>query len=283
MMRRRWGFLIGAVIILSLGFCKGAAGESISTAGDSLQTLVKLRVMTYNIRFGKGWDDQWDLDRTAEVIRNANPDMIGIQEVDREWSSRSQFKDVVTELAERLGMFYTFAPSMDKAPGTPGEKFGNAILSKYPIDEVWSRLLPADGMGRGMVGVCLHINGFPVNFVTTHLGLSKSDRLNQVDEILKALEEVSGPTIITGDWNVNDQAEEVSAMTRAFQDTQAVAGKSGIGTFYRKDGTRERIDFIFASPEFGVDSVDIPEVIASDHLPVVANLNLELTEPMGAQ
>jgi endonuclease/exonuclease/phosphatase family metal-dependent hydrolase len=266
---------------MSLGFCKGASAESIVNTADRPENLVKIRVMTYNIRFGKGWDDQWDLDRTANVIRDANPDLVGIQEVDREWSSRSEFKDVVTELAERLGMFYTFAPSMDKAPGTAGSKFGNAILSKYPIDEVWSRLLPAEGMGRGMVGVRLRIAGVPINFVTTHLGLSTSDRLKEVDEILKALDEVPGPTVITGDWNVTDQAEEVAAMKQVFQDTQTVAGKSNVGTFHNKDGSRERIDYIFASPEFGVDSVDIPEVIASDHLPVVANLTLDINEQPG--
>lgn len=266
---------------MSLGFTKGVSAESIANADDRPENLVKIRVMTYNIRFGKGWDDQWDLDRTASVIREANPDLVGIQEVDREWSSRSEFKDVVTELAERLGMFYTFAPSMDKAPGTAGSKFGNAILSKYPIDEVWSRLLPAEGMGRGMVGVRLRIAGVPINFVTTHLGLSTSDRLKEVDEILKALDEVPGPTVITGDWNVTDQAEEVAAMKQVFQDTQTVAGKSNVGTFHNKDGSRERIDYIFASPEFGVDSVDIPEVIASDHLPVVANLTLDINEQPG--
>jgi endonuclease/exonuclease/phosphatase family metal-dependent hydrolase len=268
-------------MILSFGFTQAAAGEGPSMVDGPVGNLVKIRVMTFNIRFGKGWDGQWDLQRTAGVIRDADPDLVGIQEVDREWSSRSQFKDVVTELSERLGMFYTFAPSMDKAPGMPGEKFGNAILSKYPLDEVWSRLLPADGMGRGMVGARLRIDGVPICFFTTHLGLSTSDRLKQVDEILKTLEEVPGPTIITGDWNVNDQGEEVAAMTQVFQDAQMVAGKPEVGTFYLKDGSRERIDYIFASPEFGVESVDVLEAIASDHLPVIANLNLRLTDETG--
>lgn len=277
----RWLVMLGMMMALGACFCRSAAAEgTIPAPGNSVPTerVIKLRIMTYNIRFGKGMDDLWDLDRTADVIRNANPDLVGIQEVDREWSSRSQFKDVVTELALRLGMYYTFAPALDKNPGAPGEKFGNAILSRFPIRETWSQTLFADGMGRSVVGVKLDIEGVPLNFCTAHLGLSTSDRQRQVAEIVQAMEALSGPVVITGDWNTTEEADEVTAMTRIFQDAQSVVGKAGIGTFPAKQGPRERIDFIFASPEFRVEAVDVPETLASDHLPVIADLSLSIID-----
>ena len=242
---------------------------------------IEIKVMTFNIRFGKGWDDKWDLERTVSVIRDADPDFIGIQEVDREWSSRSQFKDVVTELAEKLGMFYVFGSAIDKAPGFPGGKFGNAVLSRYPISRYWMHSLPSDGQGRGIVGAEITIDGEAISFFTTHLGLSFSDRLLQMVEILKILEEVQSPVIITGDWNTLPDNEEVRLMTRRFIDVQAIAGKGEYGTLLKKgDSIRPRIDFIFVSPEFGVKEAEVIETFASDHLPVVSTLMLHVQQQL---
>jgi len=42
-----------------------------------------LRVMTYNIHVGVGMDKKLDLQRIADVINAARPDLVGLQEVDR--------------------------------------------------------------------------------------------------------------------------------------------------------------------------------------------------------
>ncbi|HHZ20273.1 MAG TPA: endonuclease/exonuclease/phosphatase [Firmicutes bacterium] len=282
-MKKRVLGMLACLTLLALNV-PAAMAETAASAGDLVgetagERVIPLRVMTYNIRFGKGWDEQWDLKRTVSVIRTANPDIIGLQEVDREWSSRSEFTDVVTELAYELGMFYTFSTAMDKAPGFPGGKFGNAVLSRYPILEVVNRGLPGAGMGRSIAGVKILLEDVPVNFFTTHLGLSVEDRRLQMAKILQLLEEAAGPVIITGDWNATADAEEVQAIAEWFLDVQAVVGKEHLGTFLSKNSLeRPRIDYIFVSPEFGVDKVEIIETMASDHLPVVADLTLRVTE-----
>ena len=43
---------------------------------------MSLKIMTYNIRHGAGMDDVVDLDRQANVILDATPDVVGLQEVD---------------------------------------------------------------------------------------------------------------------------------------------------------------------------------------------------------
>lgn len=50
-------------------------------------------VASYDIHHGVGVDDRLDLDRIAEQIRTSGADIIGLQEVDRHWSSRSDFVD----------------------------------------------------------------------------------------------------------------------------------------------------------------------------------------------
>ena len=42
-----------------------------------------MKIITYNIRYGLGLDQRYDLDRIADTVRDA--DLIGLQEVERFW------------------------------------------------------------------------------------------------------------------------------------------------------------------------------------------------------
>jgi hypothetical protein len=57
-----------------------------------------LRVMTYNIHVGVGMDKKLDLQRIADVINREQPDLVGLQEVDR-GVKRTEGKDEIAELA----------------------------------------------------------------------------------------------------------------------------------------------------------------------------------------
>src|SRR5687768_6294484 len=61
-----------------------------------------IRFMTFNIHHGVGSDGNLNLDRTADAIRAANPDVVALQEVDAYFSQRSGCKDQVAELASKL-------------------------------------------------------------------------------------------------------------------------------------------------------------------------------------
>ena len=65
-----------------------------------------LRLMTYNIKNIKnanGMDDICSFQRVANVINNASPDVVAIQEVDS-MTRRSGQKYVLGEIAERTQM-----------------------------------------------------------------------------------------------------------------------------------------------------------------------------------
>lgn len=57
-----------------------------------------LRIMSYNIRNGRGMDDVADFRRTADVIIKACPDIVAVQEIDSV-TGRSGGKDVLREIA----------------------------------------------------------------------------------------------------------------------------------------------------------------------------------------
>ena len=63
-----------------------------------------LRLMTYNIKNATGMDGVCDFQRIANVINNASPDVVAVQEVDSV-TNRSNQKYVLGEIAERTQMY----------------------------------------------------------------------------------------------------------------------------------------------------------------------------------
>lgn len=71
-----------------------------------------LRIMSYNIRSGRGMDNVADFRRTAEVINKVCPDVVAVQEIDSV-TGRSGGKDVLREIAELTLMHHMYAPAID--------------------------------------------------------------------------------------------------------------------------------------------------------------------------
>ena len=78
-----------------------------------------LRIMSYNIRNCKGLDNIYDIQRTADVIRNSGADIIAIQEVDSV-TRRSKGVDIADTLAIlcKMHAYYSTAIEYD------GGKYG---------------------------------------------------------------------------------------------------------------------------------------------------------------
>jgi hypothetical protein len=115
MRTQRW---LAAVPILLLALM-------LAPALPALQPADALRVVSYNIRHGRGNDDVVDLERTARVLRALSPDIVGLQEVD-ERATRSGGVPQAVRLGELLGMHHAFGRFMDYQGGA----YGLAILSR---------------------------------------------------------------------------------------------------------------------------------------------------------
>ena len=71
--------LLLLVVVLSIG----CAGPDAAVHEASAPTTHRLRVMAYNIKHGRGMDRKIDLERIARVIRDEAPDVVLLQEVDK--------------------------------------------------------------------------------------------------------------------------------------------------------------------------------------------------------
>ncbi|MCY9532257.1 endonuclease/exonuclease/phosphatase family protein [Paenibacillus alvei] len=205
---------------------------------------IALSVMSYNIRHGEGMDHMYVANRIVEVIRASGADIIGLQEVDRYYSARSNYEDTIAVLAEQ-------------------------ILSHqhYPLSSDESEQ-------RGLLAAVLDVDGINLHFYTTHLGLAQSERVEQVKEIINIVaSHTMEPCIITGDFNAHPDSVEVASMSPAF--CSAFADEHDAFTFPAGNAV-ETLDYIFVNHQSGniEDRTVIHSSLASDHYPIAAKLLL---------
>jgi endonuclease/exonuclease/phosphatase family metal-dependent hydrolase len=237
-----------------------------------------VRVMSYNIHHGEGADGRLDLDRIAGVIRSEKAEVIGLQEVDRFWR-RSDFVDQVAYLAEELDMHAAYGANLDLSsddPSQPRRQYGTAILSKYPIVESKNTLLPklSNSEQRGLLEALIKVKGAPVRFYDTHLQHNNSgERALQVRAIMEHTRDVKGPQVLVGDLNALPEAPELAPLYERYNDAWPLGGEGPGYTISAENPTR-RIDYVFVTPDVAVRGASVPRTLASDHLPVVADLSV---------
>lgn len=254
------------VILVLILFC---SGESSSAAKKTL------RVMTYNIHVGVGMDKKLDLQRIADVINREQPDLVGLQEVDR-GVKRTEGKDEIAELATMTRMHFAFAPNLDYQGG----KYGVAILSRLPLKGTVHTMFEnkREAERRGMLKVEVDVDGKPLTFVTTHLDYQFEDgRLFETEQLLKVLQDVKGPLIVVADLNDVPEGSAYKLMDTLFDDAWVASRAKGDGFSYPADKPVKRIDHIFYRPANRVRAKKawVVETLASDHVPVVAEIEIK--------
>ena len=230
--------------------------------------------MTYNIHVGVGMDKKLDLQRIADVIKAERPDLVGLQEVDR-GVKRTEGKDEIAELSKLTSMHYAFAHNLDYQGG----QYGVAILSRFPIQQVDHRKYEnrREAERRGMIRAEIQIAGRQINFVTSHLDYQYRDgRLFETEQMLNFLEGVSGALIVVGDFNDEPSGEAYELMLTKFYDAWLMARGRGPGFSYPADKPSKRIDYVFTrkSDHIHAKRAWLISTLASDHLPLVADLEL---------
>jgi len=233
-----------------------------------------VRVMTYNIHVGVGMDKKLDLPRIAGVINSQHPDLVGLQEVDR-GVTRTQQIDEIAELAKLTKMDYAFAFNLKYQGG----QYGVAILSRTPIRTTDHRLYlnTREAERRGFIRAQVNVGKVSLNFVTTHLDYQHDDeRLFETKQLLDALQGIKEPLIVVGDFNDVPAGAAYKLMRQQFDDAWVDSNKDAEGFSYPADNPAKRIDYILTrtSDSIRTKRAWIVQTLASDHVPVVADLEI---------
>lgn len=254
----------------------------------------EITAMSYNIQIGIAsahnptWDPQKiNLDAIVEIIRNENPHIVALQEVDR-FRKRSGMTDQAAYLAERLGMQFAYAPSVYDVETEMGRgMYGNALLSKFPIDRYYvhrlrgrTHLLPDEPEWviepRTVLEARLIVNGRPLYAYALHLSTTADQQVVQVEDLRRLLRQVSGPQIVMGDFNAKPDAPHMEKLLAEFHSPlEQVTPRA---TYPNGLEAEVAIDYILLSGEIGVKEAYVVQEMtgASDHNPVVARLRLPM-------
>ncbi len=256
--------------------------------------ITKIRVMTYNVHSCRGLDGRVRPERIASVIEHFNPDLVALQELDvnRRWSNRTDQPHLI---AQHLGMQCYF----QSAIALKGEHYGIAVLSRHPFQIKKSMDLASDPKKatlrksyipflkyyfepRHAIWISVTIGNKVINFVNTHLSLRANERLEQIKNLLGEewlnVDSHKAPTIFCGDFNEGPRGRGYQLLRASFDEVKSsLPQKSSRKTFFNPLPLFE-VDHIFHNGNFRVASVNIPNTpltrIASDHLPMIADLNL---------
>ncbi|AOY77560.1 endonuclease/exonuclease/phosphatase family protein [Clostridium formicaceticum] len=228
-----------------------------------------LKIMSYNIHHGRNLFGKYSLDEIAEVIRNSGAEVIGLQELDN-GVVRSRFEDQIKYLAEKLSMEYVYGHNANLLGG----KYGNGILSKYPIESYENLHLPSGREQRGLLNAVIDVEGTKLNFLVTHLGLNQQERQKQINGIVKYLDTLSNDIILVGDLNARHNSKEVQFLSKRLVDVGYATGKQKEPTF-DLPVLSGRIDYIFIDPQLRPLKYDVIKSRASDHYPITATITIQ--------
>lgn len=205
-----------------------------------------MRIVSWNIQWGRGADGEVELDRTVAALRAAGEfDLICLQEVACNFPGLpgGRCEDGVARLAAAFPEHAAvFGAGLDLPDGHGGRaRFGNLLLSRLAVGQVFRHLLPCPpdpgqpAMQRVCVEAVVQGAGGPLRVLTTHLEYySQLQRRAQV-EALRALQAAaaaqapaagkeSNPAfapwprpaaaIACGDFNCEPESDEYALMQR---------------------------------------------------------------------
>lgn len=275
---RKLGVTIIVLFLLSACLHKPDEGHPVLSGSYCTQQptvpVSSILVMTYNINYGRSMDGSLDLGATGKVLSTPElPDIIGLQEVDVRYARRSLVENQLSTLAEGLGMHYAYGPALSKLWNG---YFGNAILSKYPIVEAYNNRLSKQftDEDRAFLHVVVDVPDVGLlNVVVTHLGLNAKERTLHVQQILAYTRQLSGPVILLGDWNAEEE-ESIHLLEQHYTDA-ASQFERDYGTFPSSSAKGARIDRIYHSKQLLALDYQVLMEQASDHRPVVARFEFK--------
>lgn len=229
-----------------------------------------LRVTSYNMRKAIGTDRRRRPERTLEVLREIDADIVALQEADRRFGQRAA---VLTPhlLAEHSD--YKPVPLSVRAHSMGWH--GNVLLVRRDAQVIGAEVIHLPALEpRGAVVADLLIDGRAVRVVGMHLDLSGLWRRRQAAAIMAHLDASAHPlpTVLMGDLN---EWRPMAGCLRDFGRSYTVAET---GPSFHARRLVGKLDRIMVSPEVAIHDCGVHDSMAartaSDHLPIWADLGL---------
>ncbi len=241
-----------------------------------------VRIMTYNVHSCVGVDGRHSPKRIARVIGRYQPDIVALQELDI-GRKRTGEADQPHLIAKELEMLYHFHPAMEVAE----ERYGDAVLSRYPMELVRAMKLPRLESRlklepRGAVWVSVQVGDVRLQIINAHLSFYGPECRHQAKALVGpewlAHPRCADPVILCGDFNCLPNTNPWRTLNGKLRDVQRVLEEHRpLATWFGRYPIG-RIDHVFVSPGIRVCAIEVPNTrldkLASDHLPLIVDLEV---------
>jgi endonuclease/exonuclease/phosphatase family metal-dependent hydrolase len=264
-MKKRNAWVITVMVLLLPGWSEAGCQLPVDSARV-------VRILTYNILHGETLKGDFDLDRIAKVIKEADPDLVALQEVDF-FTKRARHMDLATELGQRTGM----APLFGQAMPFDGGEYGEGILSSFSFLSTQNHSLPAQEGKEPRAALEVNVvlkSGDTIRFIGTHLDHTRdeADRIGQALQINTIFTDSECPAILAGDLNAKPESKTMEILF-----SQWTGSFPGYAPTFPSENPRVKIDYILFRPENRwkvLETRVIDDKIASDHSAVLSVLEL---------
>ncbi|MGE0042219.1 MAG: endonuclease/exonuclease/phosphatase family protein [Vicinamibacterales bacterium] len=233
-----------------------------------------VRVATYNIHRCRGLDGRTRPERIAAVLAGIDADVVALQEVVGASPLRP---GQAASLGASLGMGWVMAPTRHVRSAL----FGNVVLSRFPIrqhaqyDLSWKTCEP-----RACQRVELVVDEeHSLHLYNVHLGTALLERRYQARRLATVVHDrrVVGPKVVLGDFNEWARGLATDVLAERLQSVdlrQHISRRRTYPGFF----PILHLDHIYYEGHVEVVKVELPRsrlaMVASDHLPLVADLRI---------
>jgi len=198
-----------------------------------------------------------------------NPDIVGLVEVDS-GSFRSNRQNQAQTLADRISHDHVFQSKY--ASGSVVNmmpvlnKQGNALLTNQVIQSRKFHYL-----NNGIKRLVIEIELEEVNIFLVHLSLRYSHRQYQLSDIYQLIADARKPVIVAGDFNVFKGDRELNLfMAAAGLESANPEGHPS----HPSRAPKRQLDYILHSSGIKVSRFFVPQVMFSDHVPLVCDFEI---------
>ena len=237
------------------------------------------RIATYNIHKARGLDGRVRVERIARVLAAIEADVIALQEVvSREGPTIEDHQ--AGYLAERLGYRYAIGETRKHRGGV----YGNVTLSRWDFQTVRHIDLSVAGREeRGVLRTDILCGNHLLHIFNVHLGTAHRERRTQavrlVDQDLLRAVDISGSRIVLGDFNEWTHGLVTRTLSAEFHLTD-LRNHIQRTRSYPPMLPLLNLDHVYFDPRLRIEQARFfrtpLSLVASDHLPLVADFTVEL-------
>lgn len=243
-----------------------------------------MRLLLYNIRYGIGlgsavhWPlpgagyilgNRRNLERITDFIRNQDPDLVALVEVDT-GSIRTRNVNQAERIAETIGHYSVYQCKYGSASINTRlpivRKQGNAILSAPRVHGERFHYFE-----KGIKRLIIELELEEYALFLVHLSLKYRHRQAQLRSLHDLVSRTTKPVIIAGDFNTFWGEHEIYLFMKA---TGLKSANLHSKPSYPSNAPRRELDFVLYSRGIRVTNFTIPQVEYSDHLPLIVDFEV---------